>query len=142
MKIKNVLIALALMVIATSCKKDDNDEEGSVQLDLLIGIWDLDRETDNEGYDETYDSSCNNYWEFTEDTLRSVWDYDCNGTIDDDTTASYRLDGNEILPQNGPNTDDTRAFIRTLTDSNLRIELETPEDEGFVYRENFYFSRQ
>ncbi|MDT0556783.1 lipocalin family protein [Patiriisocius hiemis] len=141
MNIKNIFVALAVLVIATSCKKDDNDGDGSVELDLLIGTWNLDRETDNDGFDETYDSSCNNFWEFTEDTLRAVWDYDCDGAIDDDSTASYRLDGNEILPLNGPNPDDTRAFIRTLTNSNLRIELETPEGEGFVYKENFYFSR-
>lgn len=132
--ISTVLLTLVLLVVSCSEDEENLDEN------LLLGTWLITRETDSDGEDETYESGCRNQWQIENNTITASYDDDCDGAFDDSFSANYTLVDNELVLENGGDTDE-RAFVRSLTETNLVIEIRDDFDPDDRYSYTLYFDR-
>jgi hypothetical protein len=128
-----VIIALLLF----NCKKDD-DGSGA-DANQLIGSWRLTSESDSDGFSETFQESCANIWVFTDNTISTSFDDDCDGTPEagDGAMLSYSLSGNQFIFQ--VDTDGEELYLESVSNTNLRLRLVDESDPEEVYTIFFDF---
>ncbi len=113
-KIK-IIIVLFMLIIA-ACSKDKTPQQ---EKNLLLGKWKPITELDTDGETFIYESSCNNVWTFTENSLTADWDDDCNGSIDESNSANYTLENDRF--NFGIDTEGEQLFLKNVSQTTLEI---------------------
>lgn len=136
-KFNTLTILLCVSLIIMSCSSDDSDTNNptidpnaDINPDLLIGDWRFTKDVDYyDGIEEIYEAQCPSelILSFTSNVFYSKVDFDCDGTIDEEMSASY-----VIIEENGFKNvifsqGQSQGAIINLSASNLII-----RDEYFI----------
>lgn len=138
---KKILLFIAAGMLAVSCSDDDNKKSSqNIDASLLIGKWDLQTLTNNNVNVPINDCDFGTWKEFKSNG-QLVEEYNCNGTIDLDT-STYTISGSRITNTVAGDPDSPYVFdVQELSEDILIMSFDYEDEDGNNRTNKFTFSR-